>query len=398
MFDPEKAIAAWRGRLAGTGSFFEGDLDELEGHLRDHLDALEEVELTGERAFQIALERIGEPGALGDEFAKVNRALVWRGPLFWLTAGCFATLVGQQLLQALAFAASRFVPTLVPLGAVPTCVLVYAIQLGGPVALVAGLLAWARTYGGARDPLGCAASPAGRVALVAGGALVWLGVRVVGYPLSNVESVGVPAHVRWAAIEALDLSWRLSEILRPLGVIALVIALRAVALARAKRTGSQPSRSALFWVALGAAIASAAQELDGFAAIMASFGAACSRLDLPRTQLVVGLVTLATPALSCAAAWVWSHRDAPSPDDFLRSRRIAWVFAVGSAAVLGAYVSRGYIVMQTPDWVADGSLLECLRIHSQGKVITAACSSVLVGALMLRARAGMLAAATESKV
>ena len=77
MFDRETAIAAWRQRLVRTGNFFESDLDELEEHVRDHLDALEEVGLAGEAAFRIALESLGEAAALGDEFAKVNR-LAWR--------------------------------------------------------------------------------------------------------------------------------------------------------------------------------------------------------------------------------------------------------------------------------------------------------------------------------
>ena len=78
MFDSSKSIGDWRSQLASTGAMFEADLDELESHLRDEIEALEEVGFTAAEAFRIATEKLGETRILADEFAKVNPLLVWR--------------------------------------------------------------------------------------------------------------------------------------------------------------------------------------------------------------------------------------------------------------------------------------------------------------------------------
>lgn len=73
MFDLERAIAEWRKQMAAAGVKNGEVLNELESHLRDDIQREIQVGRTANRAFEIAVERIGGAQAIKGEFAKIGR-------------------------------------------------------------------------------------------------------------------------------------------------------------------------------------------------------------------------------------------------------------------------------------------------------------------------------------
>ena len=71
MFDIEKAIGAWRRSFSYNRVFFREDLDELEEHLRDHVEALRDAGWQEEAAFRTALDELGDYGHTEQEYRKV---------------------------------------------------------------------------------------------------------------------------------------------------------------------------------------------------------------------------------------------------------------------------------------------------------------------------------------
>jgi hypothetical protein len=86
-FDLNDAIRRWRDGLNDSPHFRGEDLEELEGHLRDSVVALQDRGLTEEEAFLLAARRLGHPAGLEPEFAKVNRGQVWLNRLLWMLVG-----------------------------------------------------------------------------------------------------------------------------------------------------------------------------------------------------------------------------------------------------------------------------------------------------------------------
>ena len=73
MFNLENAIKEWKRTLRKHPDFEDGDIEELESHLRDEIDLLMADEHSEESAFITASEHIGEPGNIGNEL-HVNRS------------------------------------------------------------------------------------------------------------------------------------------------------------------------------------------------------------------------------------------------------------------------------------------------------------------------------------
>lgn len=92
-------VAQWRRSLAALGTLSEEDLDELESHLLDHIDALVEQGIDRFDAFERAVAALGEVRAIADESAKVNPLLAWRSALFW--TGVHAWLVASIVMSAM---------------------------------------------------------------------------------------------------------------------------------------------------------------------------------------------------------------------------------------------------------------------------------------------------------
>lgn len=87
MFDLEKSVRAWTDGLRSRRAFRDEDIVELESHLREEIDGLAKLGLSGEEAFLVAERRVGRPEALAAEYAKVHGE-PWRGmPFDTLTEG-----------------------------------------------------------------------------------------------------------------------------------------------------------------------------------------------------------------------------------------------------------------------------------------------------------------------
>jgi len=91
MFDLDKAIAAWRQSLRYNRAFTADDLDELEQHVRDQVEALRRRGVSEKEAFQQAVREMGEYSAAEREYRKVywgklkrqgvRRELQWRAAM-----------------------------------------------------------------------------------------------------------------------------------------------------------------------------------------------------------------------------------------------------------------------------------------------------------------------------
>ncbi len=74
----EEQIAQWRLNLRRRRAIHGADVEELEGHLRDQMAALNEAGLAGDEAFLIAVKRMGSLDALSREFAREHSERLWK--------------------------------------------------------------------------------------------------------------------------------------------------------------------------------------------------------------------------------------------------------------------------------------------------------------------------------
>jgi len=72
MFNLEKAIKEWKRQLRTNPSFEDGDIIELESHLRDEIKRLKNAGYSDEEAFSEAVNEIGKPDSIGDEMFKTR--------------------------------------------------------------------------------------------------------------------------------------------------------------------------------------------------------------------------------------------------------------------------------------------------------------------------------------
>jgi hypothetical protein len=72
MSNLEQSIAEWRRRMLAAGLKNPSVVDELESHLREHVERQMQSGLGGEEAFQAAVQQIGQPSSLKREFGKVG--------------------------------------------------------------------------------------------------------------------------------------------------------------------------------------------------------------------------------------------------------------------------------------------------------------------------------------
>ncbi|MGD8747016.1 MAG: ABC transporter permease [Balneolaceae bacterium] len=80
MFILEESIKAWKSKLRRNPAFEDGDIAELESHLRDEIDRLKSKGLSQEEAFAKASKEIGEPESLGLELYKTRAIKVDAAP------------------------------------------------------------------------------------------------------------------------------------------------------------------------------------------------------------------------------------------------------------------------------------------------------------------------------
>ncbi len=72
MFELEKAIKEWKLSLRKNQGFEDGDIEELESHLRDLMEDLQKEGHYPENSFRLAVEEIGDMNAIEDEFYKTR--------------------------------------------------------------------------------------------------------------------------------------------------------------------------------------------------------------------------------------------------------------------------------------------------------------------------------------
>ena len=72
MFNLENAIKSWKRKLRSNPAFEDGDVAELESHLRDEIDRLKAKDISTEKAFLKASQEIGEPENVGAELYKTR--------------------------------------------------------------------------------------------------------------------------------------------------------------------------------------------------------------------------------------------------------------------------------------------------------------------------------------
>jgi hypothetical protein len=74
----EQQISEWRDYIGRSRAVEEPDVEELESHLREQIDALVEAGLAGDEAFLVAVKRMGAVDALSQEFAREHSGRLWK--------------------------------------------------------------------------------------------------------------------------------------------------------------------------------------------------------------------------------------------------------------------------------------------------------------------------------
>jgi hypothetical protein len=74
----EQHISQWRDHVGRSRGLTGADVEELEGHLREQIDALERVGLADDEAFLVAVKRMGAVDTLSREFAREQSGRLWK--------------------------------------------------------------------------------------------------------------------------------------------------------------------------------------------------------------------------------------------------------------------------------------------------------------------------------
>lgn len=110
MFDIKESLNKWKQDLNHNQSLNISDVNELQLHLEDSMEELEEKGLSEEEAFWIARHRIGDTEVLSNEYAKVNRADIWKKRILWFISGYFL-IVSFSTITNLCFYGLHFMNT-----------------------------------------------------------------------------------------------------------------------------------------------------------------------------------------------------------------------------------------------------------------------------------------------
>ena len=74
MFDLKYEVKQWKKTLRSQRSLEDGYIDEIEAHVIDEIDRLIEAGLSEEKAFNKAIDKIGNVFQVGEEFYKADFA------------------------------------------------------------------------------------------------------------------------------------------------------------------------------------------------------------------------------------------------------------------------------------------------------------------------------------
>src|SRR6267378_432900 len=73
MFNQDEATAEWRRQMSAGGINNPAVLDELEAHLREDVEWQARSGVDAQKAFEVAVRRLGQAGVIRGEFAKMRR-------------------------------------------------------------------------------------------------------------------------------------------------------------------------------------------------------------------------------------------------------------------------------------------------------------------------------------
>ncbi|WP_228389340.1 permease prefix domain 1-containing protein [Cumulibacter manganitolerans] len=106
MMDVEAQIEQWRRFLARHPAITDDDAEEMEGHLRDQIDALNDAGLSPDEAFLVSVKRMGAHDAISREFAQEHSERLWKQ---LVTPGTAARAHRRGIPAMLAFAVAAAV-------------------------------------------------------------------------------------------------------------------------------------------------------------------------------------------------------------------------------------------------------------------------------------------------
>jgi hypothetical protein len=104
MFDLDQAIAEWRRQMLAAGIKSPVPLEELESHLRDHVEQQVRLGIDPQQAFNTAARQIGYANELKSEFKKTcgtgwNARSLWFPGIIGLAITVILNLVGLFVLH-----------------------------------------------------------------------------------------------------------------------------------------------------------------------------------------------------------------------------------------------------------------------------------------------------------
>src|SRR5438045_8324536 len=96
----DQNIAQWRQRMSAGGIKSPAVLDELESHLREDVERRERLGVAKDHALEMAIQQIGQPGALKAEFARSETGeLKYMKRAIIISAGIIGVLVGMAFVM-----------------------------------------------------------------------------------------------------------------------------------------------------------------------------------------------------------------------------------------------------------------------------------------------------------
>lgn len=110
----EAQIAQWRAFLRRRQAVHGPDVEELEGHLRDQLEALTDAGLAGDEAFLVAVKRMGSLDALSREFARAHSERLWKQLVLAPDDHATASASRREILVAVSLAVAAAVAVKLP--------------------------------------------------------------------------------------------------------------------------------------------------------------------------------------------------------------------------------------------------------------------------------------------
>jgi len=378
-------VEEWRAQLKATGAMFESDLDELESHLLDRMDALVEEGHSRASAFHIASEELGDSSALADEFAKVNPLLAWRAALFWLSSGVLLVL-GLRPLQLLALHGAIVACLALRVSDVVMTAAVGVVGFASPLAFFALAFFVARRRLEARAPSRLTSTAAFRGLAIVGAAVMMLAAHlgVDWGMLSSPESVliekyGWSRSSYWQAFEAFDLASYALAVVAPVVLGTVAYRFRA----RAMRDRARATAAPLFWLAIGFFVGAIRSGMSMFVRLAAFASGAVARFDAGQMRAVMWIVTLGSPCLLAAATYTFLRHRAPPPQAFLRARGVLVALAFSAAAGIAAVFATAPIAVarrQLPPDVLDAGATAWVFAG----IVTSCVLPIVVGAIVFR--------------